>query len=86
MSAARPSLSGRIASTFASLDALEDAIRAQADEERARARAVPGTDDGTEPGWAQLERAADAVMSAVSSVRLARSYVRGAILRGAEIP
>lgn len=81
----RPSLHGRVASAMATLDALEDALRTAADEERGRAEAVGSGGDG-EPGWVQLERAADAVMAAVADVRAARSYVRGAMLRGTVIP
>lgn len=80
----RPSLHGRVASAMATLDALEDALRSAADEERGRAEAVGGGD--SEPGWVQLERAADAVMAAVGNARMARSYVRGAMLRGTVIP
>lgn len=82
---ARPSLHGRVASALATLDALEDTLRTAADEERGRAEAVGGGGDG-DPGWLHLERAADAVMAAVANARMARSYVRGAMLRGTVIP
>lgn len=76
----KPSLSGRYASALASLEALEDALRAEA----AHVAEAAGVND---PGaWQQLEAAADTAMSAANTLRISKSHLAGARLRGADVP
>lgn len=76
--ACAPSLSGRVAAAIAAAEALEEALRTAANA----LAEVAGQDS---EAWQQLERGADSAMTAAGNLRMARSYVRGAALRGAEI-
>lgn len=73
------SLSGRIVEALAVLEACEEDFRQAAEE-------VKSSQPGDDGAWAQLEAAADQVMGAANQTRVARSYLRGARLRGADVP